>query len=98
MKVPRCGRSLTYGHPAQTTHLPSFSTFPRMEFAFCGRGCDKGLRNRLLETVEIPEKGVLLVGSLLRITMNSCLIGHWQALRSLARRGSGLSFPSHPYR
>ena len=59
MKVPRCGRSLTYGHPQHTTHLPSLSTFSRTEFAFCRSDCDKGLRNRFLETVKYPEGRIL---------------------------------------
>ena len=39
--------------------FPVFSTFPRIEFAFCRLDYDKGLRNRLLETVEIPGRAIV---------------------------------------
>ena len=53
MKVPRWGRSLTYGHPQQTTHLPRSSTLSRMEFAFCLPGCDKCLRRIVSATLSL---------------------------------------------
>ena len=75
---------------------PTTTVIPGVDESKSGPRATKDLTEP--KRLKYQEGGHCKVGSSHRITMINCLTEHWRVLRSLGRRGSGSSFPSHQYR